>query len=82
VLNDCYAKVIACAPLMKRLRDAEENPDVGLKKGTITQDDHDRINEMQDLVAKVVAVDDFTPEELSHLYPGLDTGQSRKEAAE
>lgn len=82
VLNDCYAKVIACAPLMKRLRDAEENPDEGLKKGTFTQDDHDRINEMQDLVAKVVAVDDFTPEELSHLYPGLDTGQSRKEAAE
>ncbi len=82
VLNDCYAAVIACAPLMKKLRDAEQDPDAGLKAGTITQEQHDQIAGMQDLVDEVVAVDDFNPEELSRLYPGLETGSNQKEAAE
>ncbi|WP_127107692.1 acyl-CoA dehydrogenase [Pararhodobacter zhoushanensis] len=82
VLDDCYAMVTRCAPLMKRLREAGQDPDAGLEAGTITQVDRDSIAEMQALVAKVVAVDDFTPEALSTLYPRLETREPQREAAE
>lgn len=82
LLNDCYDKVIACAPVMKRLREADEDPDAGLDAGTITRDERDLIAEMHELVTEVVAVDDFTPEELGRLYPGLTADRNRMEAAE
>lgn len=81
VLNECYAKVIACSPLMKRLRDAAHDPDLGLKAGTITQAERDTITQMQDLVARVVAVDDFTPEALRRHFPSLNTTSTQKESA-
>ena len=82
LLNECYDKVIACAPLMKRLREAGEDPDAGLDAGTITRDERDLIAEMHELVAEVVAVDDFTPDELGRLYPGLNKDRNQMEAAE
>jgi acyl-CoA dehydrogenase len=81
VLNECYAKVIACSPLMKRLRDAAHDPDLGLKAGTITQAERYTITQMQDLVARVVAVDDFTPEALRRHFPSLNTTSTQKESA-
>lgn len=82
VLNACFAKVIECAPLMKTLREAGQDPDAGLRAGTITQKDRDRIAQMQDLVAEVVSVDDFSLEALRRLYPGLAGSPAHKEAAE
>ena len=81
VLNECYAKVIACAPLMKRLREAAHDPDLGLKAGVITQAERDSITQMQDLVARVVAVDDFTPEALRRHFPGLNNTPTQTESA-
>jgi acyl-CoA dehydrogenase len=82
LLNECYGAVTDTAPLMKRLREADQTPDEGLERGTISQEDRDRIAKMEDLVHEVVAVDDFTREELAGLYPGLDAQVSQKEAAE
>lgn len=82
LLNDCYDAVMDTAPLMKRLREADQTPDEALEHGTISQEDRDRIAKMEDLVHKVVAVDNFTHEELAGLYPGLDAQVSQKEAAE
>ncbi len=81
VLNDCYASVVDCAPLMKKLRAADQSPDAALKGGIIAQDEYDRIARMQALVDAVVAVDEFSPDALGRLYPGLKTGRSQKEAA-
>ena len=36
----------------------------------ISQAERAQLREMQDLIAQVVAVDDFTPEEMARLYPG------------
>jgi len=82
-LNACFAAVTAAAPLMKKLRSTEQTPDAALTGGIITQDQHDQITRMQALIDEVVAVDDFTPEELAQLYPGLQTDPvQQKEAAE
>ncbi|CAM4324945.1 acyl-CoA dehydrogenase [Palleronia rufa] len=82
LLNECYDRVVACAPLTKRLRDAGQTPQAGREAGTITRDEADRIAAMQDLVAQVVAVDAFTPEALAKLYPGMTPRPDSKEAAE
>lgn len=81
VLNECFAMVTECAPLMKKLRAAEMGSEAGLKGGIITQEEHDRIVRMQTLVDEVVAVDDYDPEELARLYPGLKSRSRQKEAA-
>ena len=82
-LNACFAAVTKAAPLMKKLRSAEQSPDAAFKGGIITQDEHDQICHMQALTEQVVAVDDFSPEELAQLYPALKTGRMlTKEAAE
>ena len=70
LLNHCYARVNAMAPAMKRLRDARKTPAEGLKSGIVSADEMKAIDEMADLVARVIAVDDFTPEELPRYFGG------------
>lgn len=82
VLNECYASVMDCAPLMKKLRAADQAPEQALKDGIITEDEYDRIARMQTQVEEVIAVDDYTPDALGRLFPGLTTGRDQKEAAE
>lgn len=68
-LNDAFAKVSTAEPLRKRLREAGKSPDEALADGTISQDEKDRLDEMSAAVARVVAVDDFAPEELARFFP-------------
>ena len=82
VLNRAYAAVTDCAPLMKRLREADHTPDSGLEAGVIDKVERDRIGEMQDLVDQVIAVDDFSPEELAQHFPGLRRDSTERKAAE
>ena len=82
VLNEAYEKVTALAPLMKKLREAEKSPDEALSAGLISQADRDRIAESEALTAKVIAVDDFTPEELSRFYEGFDKNRIERVAAQ
>ncbi len=68
LLNECYAEVNAMAPVMRRLRDARKPPQQGLEAGILSDAEMQQITAMQDLVARVIAVDDFTPGELSRFF--------------
>ncbi len=78
VLNRCYAKVTQLEPVMKRLREAEKTPKEALEAGILSDADMKDIAEMNDLVAQVVAVDEYTPKELAALFPD-NTVKSRKD---
>ncbi len=85
-LNTCFAKVIEMAPLMKKLRDARQSPQEAHDAGTIDDADLAAIKEMNALVAKVVAVDDYAPDTLSDYFkdygaPKPDQHQSTPEEA-
>ncbi|WP_226783209.1 acyl-CoA dehydrogenase [Oceaniglobus trochenteri] len=83
VLNACFAKVVEMAPVMKRLRHAGKTPQEALDAGIVSQAELDSIEEMNALVSKVVAVDDYTPEDLARLFPAKDAPQHQpREAAE
>ncbi|GGH37650.1 acyl-CoA dehydrogenase [Cribrihabitans marinus] len=81
-LNAAYAAVNDCAPLMKKLRDAGHTPESGLEAGILGQSDRDRIARMQELVDKVIAVEDYSADELAALFPGKAVSGDRQEAAE
>ncbi|MDN5787111.1 acyl-CoA dehydrogenase [Pseudorhodobacter sp.] len=68
LLNRCYARVTALAPLMKRLRDAKMTPQQGFEAGIASQADLAAIDEMSELVSQVIAVDDFTHEKLAPYF--------------
>jgi len=72
VLNQCYAAVTRMAPVVKRLRDAKKTPDEAHAAGILNDAELSDLKEMNDLVMRVVAVDEYTPEELSKLFPGLE----------
>ena len=84
VLNQCYAKVVELAPVMKRLRDAGMPPREAVEAGILSEPELAEIEAMQALVNEVVAVDDFTPEELAELFPARtpNRGPAAREAAE
>ncbi|RKF17006.1 acyl-CoA dehydrogenase [Roseovarius spongiae] len=82
-LNRCFAKVVEMAPVMKRLREARKSPQEALEAGLLSDAEMTRIEEMNALVAEVVAVDEFSPEELAQLFPHAAAPESTsKEAAE
>lgn len=88
VLNRCYAKVAQMEPVMKRLRAARKTPAEALAAGILSDAEMKDIQEMDDLVSEVVAVDEYTPEQLSELFPNNqahsrnDFNALSKEAAE
>ncbi len=83
VLNDCYAKVIDMAPVMKRLRDAKKSPEEALEAGLLDDAEWANLKEMKSLVDKVVAVDEYSPDEFADLYrnPTAKDNQSSDERA-
>ena len=78
LLNQCYARVTDMAPVMKRLRDARKTPEEGREAGVVTGAELDDIREMNDLVARVIAVDDFTPEELAQYFGTYEPDTHKK----
>ncbi|MGB3244776.1 MAG: acyl-CoA dehydrogenase [Sulfitobacter sp.] len=88
ILNICFAKVTEMEPLMKRLRDVGKTPQQALEAGILSDAEMAEIAVMNDLVAQVIAVDDYTPKELADLFHGHtsqsgdDHGAVPQEAAE
>ncbi|WP_322867971.1 acyl-CoA dehydrogenase [Aquicoccus sp. G2-2] len=87
LLNRCYGKVIEMAPVMKRLREAKKAPQEALNAGILSDAELSDINDMNALVAQVIAVDDFDTSELAALFPeyAAQSGKpsnTTKEAAE
>ena len=82
-LNACYEAVVEMGPVMKRLRDARKTPQEALKAGILSDAEMTKIGEMQKLVDRVVAVDDYAPEDFAALFPAAKReNNSVKEAAE
>jgi acyl-CoA dehydrogenase len=81
-LNAAYAAVIEMEPVMKKLREARHTPDSALEAGLISDEDRKQIADMEEKVAKVIAVDDFSPEELAQFYEGFASDRLKKVAAE
>jgi acyl-CoA dehydrogenase len=71
-LNAAWAKVTELAPVLKLLRDARQTPGQALEAGKITEAEAQSLAEMDKLVSRVIAVDDYTPEELSRHFPSHD----------
>ncbi|WP_299558900.1 acyl-CoA dehydrogenase [uncultured Sulfitobacter sp.] len=83
VLNECYAKVIELAPVMKRLRDARKTPQQALKSGILSDAEMAEISTMQKLVDQVIAVDEYSREDFAALFPAANADDYLpKEAAE
>ncbi|KPB02891.1 acyl-CoA dehydrogenase [Ahrensia marina] len=72
VLNQCYAKVIEMAPVMKRLREEKKTPEEALEAGLLDDAEWANLNEMKALVDKVIAVDDYSPDEFAALFGNED----------
>ncbi|EBA07609.1 acyl-CoA dehydrogenase [Sagittula stellata E-37] len=82
LLDTAYKLVLEAAPLEKRLRDVRKTPQEGLDAGLLSEAEYAQLQRMQEAVQKVVAVDDYTPEELADLYPEMTPPTDWKEAAE
>ncbi|HBB83071.1 MAG TPA: acyl-CoA dehydrogenase [Sulfitobacter sp.] len=75
LLNRCYAKVIEMEPVMKRLRDAKKTPTEAQQAGILSDSEMADLTAMNELVSKVIAVDDYRPAALAHYFPDLDVPQ-------
>lgn len=77
-LNQCYAKVVEMEPVLKRLREAKKTPQEALEAGLLDDAEWANLNEMNELVSKVIAVDEYSPEKFAELFPGIPSGGSKK----
>ncbi|MDD7972772.1 acyl-CoA dehydrogenase [Roseinatronobacter alkalisoli] len=68
-LNDAFDKTIAADPLRRRLRELDMTPAQALEAGLLTQTEKDQLDDLEKAVAKVIAVDDFSPDEFAAMLP-------------
>ncbi len=82
-LNDAFEKVCKTEGLRKKLRDAGKTLAQADAGGPLTEDEIEQLKAADAAVAKVIAVDDFAPEEITdRLGPRMKFDQTDKEAAE
>jgi acyl-CoA dehydrogenase len=79
-LETAFDLVIDCAPLEKRLRKADMSQQQALDAGKITEAENDSLNAMKSAVQQVVAVDDFSRDELAAFFPGLKPSRPKRPA--
>ncbi|WP_093119842.1 acyl-CoA dehydrogenase [Salinihabitans flavidus] len=76
-LDAAFAAVIDCAPLEKRLREADMTQKQALDAGKISKAENEKLNAMKAAVQKVIAVDDFAPDELAAFFPDLKSSKPK-----
>ena len=84
-LNEAFTRVIETEPLQRKLRQLEKTPEEAFEAGLLSAEEKASLDAMEEAVAKVVSVDDFTPQEMAHLFPGAPPDQNpdtQKEAAQ
>ncbi|UMA67100.1 acyl-CoA dehydrogenase (plasmid) [Roseivivax marinus] len=82
-LDDAFARVIAAEPIRKRLRDANMTREQAAEEGFISREEDAELEAMQAAVARVIAVDDFAPEDLAAYFPDYERPERQApEAAE
>ncbi|WP_375176019.1 acyl-CoA dehydrogenase [Pseudooceanicola sp.] len=82
LLDHAFKLVIEAEPITKRLRDARKTPAEALKAGLLSDAEHAQLKRMEEAVQKVVAVDDYSPQELATLFPDMRRPTTWPEAAE
>ncbi|MCC5978532.1 MAG: acyl-CoA dehydrogenase [Salinarimonas sp.] len=85
VLNEAFKRVIETEPLQQKLRKIEMTPQQAVDAGLLSAEEKAGLDAMQAAVARAIAVDDFTQEEMAQLFPGAPAAQEprpREEAAE
>ncbi|MCO6187732.1 acyl-CoA dehydrogenase [Rhizobium sp. L1K21] len=70
-LEDAFELMVATAPLQKTLKDMGKSLDEVTAEDSLPHEDLQKLHKLRELVGKVVAVDDFDPEEI--------TGRSQSE---
>jgi len=66
VLEDAFRAVFATAEISKRMQQAAiEDPDEAVGAGVLSSDEAEALKKAQSLRAKVIAVDDFSPSDLT-----------------
>jgi len=83
-LNDAYARTVATDALRRRLRDLDMTAEAALEAGLLTPGEAADLDAQARAVAKVIAVDDFAPQDMAGMYPGsadLRRPNGPKEAA-
>lgn len=63
-LEDAFALVDETEPLRRKLRNAKVPLDIAVANGTLTEEQAGLLRKAEELVEKVVAVDDFDPSEI------------------
>ncbi len=85
LLEAAYDRVTGADSLTRKLRDLRKTPDQALADGVISQTEHAMLQKLDEVVQKVVAVDEYTSEELAHYFPDYAAPRNTdnsKEAAE
>ncbi len=77
-LNAAFDKTVATDALRRRLREAKMTAEAALEAGTITEDEKAQLDDMAAAVHKVIAVEDFSTDEIKAMFPGAPSAK-RKE---
>ncbi|MCC5988932.1 MAG: acyl-CoA dehydrogenase [Pararhodobacter sp.] len=81
-LNDAFDMTIATDALRKRLRELGMTPEAALEAGLLTKDEKAELDDLAKAVARVIAVDDFSVDEIAAKFPGVHRSTPSKDAAE
>ncbi|EAQ04830.1 Acyl-CoA dehydrogenase [Pseudooceanicola batsensis HTCC2597] len=82
LLETAYRLVLEAEPIAKRLREARKTPRAALEAGLLSDAEFDQLRRVDEAVQKVVAVDDYSPDELQQLFPDMRRFTGWQEAAE
>lgn len=83
-LDTAYRLVIEAEPLTRRLREIRKTPQEARDAGVLSETEYAQLSRMDEAVRRVVAVDDFTPEEMAEMFDDYRPGAAThaREAAE
>lgn len=84
-LNEAFTRTVATDGLRKRLRELGMTSAQALEAGLLSQPEKTQLDELAEVVARVIAVDDFSPKEFAALLPASADRKGKptqKEAAE
>jgi len=84
-LNDAFTQMVATDGLRRRLRELGMSAEAAVEAGLFTQDEKAALDALARARERVIAVDDFAPDEIAALYPEAaqpDQTTPTEEAAE
>ncbi|OWU83117.1 acyl-CoA dehydrogenase [Oceanicola sp. 22II-s10i] len=85
LLEEAYRLVLEAEPIAKRLREVKKTPHQARDAGILSETEFAQLQRVQQAVQRVVAVDDYTPEEMAGMFPSYRPNPANpapREAAE